>query len=62
MRTKGHEVHRPIKPIALEISEDEKALKDPHAYAVKVRTFSIHDALVLISLLFIRFVGYFRKP
>ena len=41
MQSKGHIVHRPIKPTALEISEDEEALKDPHAYVVKVCSFDV---------------------
>ncbi|ETW78714.1 hypothetical protein HETIRDRAFT_459911 [Heterobasidion irregulare TC 32-1] len=36
MRQEGLEVERPKIPTSLEISTDEAALSDPHAYAVKV--------------------------
>ncbi|KAI0058857.1 hypothetical protein BV25DRAFT_1908962 [Artomyces pyxidatus] len=36
MRKEGLEVERPTVPTSLEISTDEEALQDPHAYPVKV--------------------------
>jgi phenol 2-monooxygenase len=39
MRKEGLEVDRPVVPISLQLSEDQKELADPHAYPVKVRTF-----------------------
>ncbi|KAI0291528.1 FAD binding domain-containing protein [Multifurca ochricompacta] len=36
MKKEGLEVERPIIPVSLQISEDPKALADPHAYPVKV--------------------------
>ena len=37
MRKEGLEVERPIIPVSLEVSEDEKELKDLTAYPVKVQ-------------------------
>ena len=34
------QVDRPVVPISLQLSEDQKELANPHAYPVKVRTFS----------------------
>ena len=39
MRKQGLEVGRPIVPVSLQISEDQKELADPNAYPVKVRCF-----------------------
>ena len=40
MRKEGLQVERPIVPVSLQISEDQKELADPHAYPIKVRIFS----------------------
>jgi phenol 2-monooxygenase len=39
MRKEGLEVDRPVVPISLQLSQDQKELTDPHAYPVKVCTF-----------------------
>jgi len=39
MRKEGLQVDRPVVPISLQLSEDQKELADPHAYPIKVRTF-----------------------
>ena len=40
MRKEGLEVDRSVVPISLQLSEDPKELADPHAYPIKVRSFS----------------------
>lgn len=37
MKTEGVVVERPIAPSSLQLSTDESKLKDPNAYAVRVR-------------------------
>ena len=37
MRKEGLDVERPIVPVALQISQDQKELADPHAYPIRVR-------------------------
>ena len=43
MKAHGVEVERPIVPTSLEISQDEKELKDPNAHPVKVCTSAVID-------------------
>jgi hypothetical protein len=40
MKSMGLHVERPIVPTSLELSNDEKLLQDPNAYAVRVRDFN----------------------
>ena len=40
MRKEGLAVDRPVVPISLQLSEDPKELADPHAFPIKVRSFS----------------------
>ena len=39
MKSAGLVVDRPIAPTSLELSKDEKVLKDPTAHAVRVRKY-----------------------
>lgn len=42
MQTKGVEVERSTIPTSLKVTEDERDLKDPNAYAIKVGAHHLH--------------------
>ena len=42
----GRTVERPVKPISIELSQNEVELRDPRAYPVKVCYPDVRDALI----------------